>query len=463
MMKLLLLTVACLFVSQSLAAPSAKIESRLLDTFRSQKTANIVINMREGTSQVLEGVTARSFSNRVDRIQAVADALMFHADRTQKAVWTFLDSQKIEYSTFWISNQIFINDASLELAEKLATIAEIGEISEEIVVQLDEPIDLRTEDRPYNVTPRANQWGVEKIEAHLAWATTDGRGVVVGGIDTGVRGTHVDLRASYRADYGWIDPTANQQLPYDNNGHGTHTVGSICGANGLGVAPGAQWIACKGCASSSCSTLHLTACGQFMLCPTRPDGTGQDCSKAPNVVSNSWAGGRGDTWYDSVTNAWIAANIIPVFAIGNAGSRCSSDQSPGDRNVIGVGATTVSDSLASFSSRGPANDGRVKPEVSAPGSDVYSAYHTSDTAYGSMSGTSMACPHAAGAVALILSARPGLTYNQVKTIVQGQADTTGLTPPNTNCGGVSDGSYPNNAFGSGRLNARRAVTAALAL
>lgn len=75
----------------------------------------------------------------------------------------------------------------------------------------------------------------------------------------------------------------------------------------------------KGCSTSSCSESALTACGEWAVCPTKPDGSDPDCSKAPALVSNSWGGGRGDKWYEPITEAWIAGGIVPLFSIGNAG------------------------------------------------------------------------------------------------------------------------------------------------
>src|SRR4051812_17636775 len=84
------------------------------------------------------------------------------------------------------------------------------------------------------------------------------------------------------------------------------------------------------------------------------------------VVSNSWGGGQGSTFYNSVISSWNSAGITPVFAIGNSGSACGTANSPGDQaNLISVGATTNSNNaMASFSSRGPSRSGStLKPEV----------------------------------------------------------------------------------------------------
>jgi subtilisin family serine protease len=114
-------------------------------------------------------------------------------------------------------------------------------------------------------------------------------------------------------------------------------------------------MSCLGCPGGSCLESNLKACGQFILCPTLPDGSNQDCGKAPRVVTNSWGADRQAlTFYDSVISAWRNAGIIPIFSSGNSGPNCSSLNSPGDhRDVISVGATSMNDGIASFSSLGP--------------------------------------------------------------------------------------------------------------
>jgi len=250
--------------------------------------------------------------------------------------------------------------------------------------------------------------------------------------------------------------------PNDQNGHGTHTTSTIAGSQGVGVAHGAEWMACKGCATSSCAIDALIHCGQFMICPTTFDGTEEDCSQAPHVVGNSWGAGRGNEFYNGVIRAYHAAEVIPVFSIGNTGPACATARSPGEQNVIGVGATTLTNELAYFSSIGPSMYGNhdIKPNVAAPGNNVVAAYHTSDNAYYTMSGTSMACPHTAGVVALLIGANPSLTYDEVKTFLSAGADTN-VVPTGQTCGGIKDDVFPNNSFGSGKVNAFKSVNALL--
>lgn len=186
--------------------------------------------------------------------------------------------------------------------------------------------------------------------------------------------------------------------PCDNAGHGTHTMGTIAGGDGpgpfspdIGVAPGARWIAAKGCEDFGCSESSLLSGGQFLLAPTDLQGNNPDPSKRPDVISNSWGSDDpNDTFFLGIVQAWRAAGIIPVFANGNAGEGgCATVGTPGNfEEVLGIGATDINDEIAFFSSRGPAPDGRVKPDVSAPGVDVTSS--VPGGGYESFSGTSMA-------------------------------------------------------------------------
>jgi len=352
---------------------------------------------------------------------------------------------------------MFIETSSKSLLEKIDALPEVTTIRLQVVAQL----SIEPEVALASNFTAVNEWGVNIIQAPAVWATgNNGKGVVVSSIDTGVRSTHEALKNNFRTDHGWFDPYDKTATPADTHGHGTHTMGSMVGTTGIGVAPGAQWIACKGCdGKKGCTEEALLSCAQFILCPT--DATGQDaqCAKAPHVVNNSWGGSSpGESWYQAAVDAWRKAGIIPVFANGNDGSDCSTVRSPGDYvNVIGVGATGSDDKLAYFSSRGPAPNNLLKPDVSAPGYNVRSAKNTGDTEYQTMSGTSMAAPHVTGAVALIVSANPGISYDAVYQLFIKNIDTDSLTSDNANCGGVSDKQYPNNNYGYGRINVKKVL------
>lgn len=153
-------------------------------------------------------------------------------------------------------------------------------------------------------------------------------------------------------------------------------------------------MSCLGCFNDTCLGGDLAACGEFMICPNNPSQP-SGCTGVPHIVSNSWGGKGGQTFYDSVIRSWRAAGIIPVFAAGNSGPNCGSIGSPGDnQDVISVGATTQDDVLAAFSSVGPNTRGsNYKPDIVAPGARIRSATAQTDMSFGELSGTSMATPH----------------------------------------------------------------------
>ncbi|KAF0706340.1 hypothetical protein AaE_014163, partial [Aphanomyces astaci] len=222
--------------------------------------------------------------------------------------------------------------------------------------------------------------------------------------------------------------------------------------------PGATWIACRGCPTPQCSEAALIACAQWMLCPTDATGKNPKCELAPDVINNSWGNVGNSNNFQAAVDAWRAADIIPVFANGNSGRKCSTTGTPADyKNVIAVGNVGTDDKLFTESSRGPTADGRIKPDVSAPGTRIRSAWNTGNSAYQTMTGTSMASPLVAGAIALYLNANKGAKYDQVYKAFTTTAETATLTPNNQNCGGVSDSKYPNNNYGFGRINVASAI------
>eukprot|EP00732_Lithocolla_globosa_P002503 Lithocolla_globosa_v1_NODE_1659_length_2410_cov_219.469691.p1 type:complete len:470 gc:universal NODE_1659_length_2410_cov_219.469691:1978-569(-) len=411
-----------------------------------------------------------------DRRQFVKYTLVRHSEPFQAPVMAFFKEQgMVKIRGFWIDNTVLIRGASPMLFETLRT--KFASTLVEIDVDKDEYfIDMPVVENVEVIDDKAFlEWGIVMIDAPAAWEITQGEGTSLATIDTGARYTHVALNANYRGnlgngydhDYNWHDPRDTQRVPFDNNGHGTHTTGTMSGGNGIGVAPESKWIAAKGCASSSCSTADLTSSFEYCLCPTRQDGSDPDCSQGVDVVSNSWGGGRGSSTYIPWIEASVSAGQHVIFSQGNSGSNCNTANSPGDLNlVIGVGSTDSNDRLSSFSSRGPgvgtATHPLQKPDVSAPGSSVRSAYHTGDTAYATLSGTSMACPHVAGVAGLMLSANPSIDYDLLREVISKEGETKFNSPVGgqTTCGGVSYDAIPNYHYGYSRLDANTSTVLA---
>jgi subtilisin family serine protease len=244
------------------------------------------------------------------------------------------------------------------------------------------------------------------------------------------------------------------------------------GENQIGVAPDAQWCACRNMERGFGTPFTYIECFEWFLAPTDLNNENPDPSKAPHVINNSWGcppvEGCDSSNYEimnMVVNNLRAAGIVVVVSAGNDGSGCSSVYTPAAmyEGSFSVGATRSNDTIAGYSSRGPVlsdHSNRLKPNVSAPGSGVRSSVRGGEYDYSS--GTSMAGPHVAGLVALMISANPDLAgqVNLIEDIIESTA-----VPKTTDqqCGDIPGSEVPNHTYGFGRVDALAAVEAALAL
>ena len=322
--------------------------------------------------------------------------------------------------------------------DALQGVAELGRIVRNREVVLDDTV-VGTTPRP---TAPTTEWNVAKLGVQKLWEQgVNGKGVVVGFVDTGANTTHEALKDHYRgtnADgtqshaYNFYDPVNSKKDAYDDHSHGSHVAGTGVGGTAdhlTGMAPGAKFISAKVfTAGGSGNTATILKGLAWMLAPTDTDGNNADPTKAPDIVSNSWGNSNGASLnYVDAWKAFEAAGIIPVVAAGNSGPGGNTIGAPGSyASSITIGATDPNDSVASFSSRGPSRikgpDGSFipKPDVSAPGVNVVSA-GKSGNQYVTMSGTSMATPAAAGVIALLLSKYPNLKAEQVRELLSKSA------------------------------------------
>jgi hypothetical protein len=337
---------------------------------------------------------------------------------------------------------------------------------------------------------RAVEWNVSKVRAPEVWAQgVTGQGVTVAALDSGVQWDHPALIDHYRGwdgasvdhDYAWWDAVhattdscgPDSPGPCDVHGHGTHITGTMCGddggANRIGIAPGAEWIHCRIWEPALATDItYALECMQWMLAPTARDGSNPDPGRAPHVLSNSWICEPHEGCPDPdalrpAVDALRAAGIVVVAGAGNDGPACGTIRYPPGmyETVVTVGATDVNDAITAFSSRGPVTaDGsnRLEPDVVAPGLDVRSSF-LHDT-YFVWAGTSMATPHVAGLVALVISANPAIAghVQDIERIVRDSA--VPLTSTQT-CGGVPGSQIPNPVSGWGRIDAWEAYLRAI--
>ena len=449
-----------------------KIDPYVIEELARSPQTNVFVKM-VGEADLAQ---ADQLSDRAQRLEYVYVTLTTFANSHQGKITQFLKKQGITFRSYWINNSLYLYNVNQTLVDLLAKRKDVAYIRGDHQV----PLHLPVTQQESAAWTEAVEWNVQQINADEVWAAgITGEGIVVATIDTGVRFTHEALVEHYRGnlgngifqhDYNWFDPVMNLPAPADNSGHGTHTMGTMVGGDGpgpfsedIGVAPGATWIAAKGCGLLFCSDFRLIESAQWVLCPTRVDGSDPDCSKAPHVVNNSWGGSGGDAWYQTYIRAWLMAGIAPVFSIGNSGPDCSTTGSPGDYNlVVGIGATNIDDVLSTFSSKGPGDYRWLKPDFVAPGENVRSAISIGDNTYAVLSGTSMAAPHVSGTIALLLSVDPDLGPLQLYNALRSTTVTTlGVPPAPITCGDISYDVFPNPIYGWGRIDAKTAVEAIL--
>ena len=446
------------------AAVNQKIEAKVMSDLRQNARSTFFVVLSEQGNMR----SATAIRNWRLRGESVVESLKEVATRTQRPILNFLANANAEVTPFWIVNTIKVTTADEQLIRWLAAMPDVAAIKADQTWRIPEPQPGAQEP-----TIQAVEWGVARVRAPEVWDQfgVQGEGIVVANIDTGVQFNHPALVTQYRGwqggeafdhNYNWHDPSGvcgNPSLvPCDNVGHGTHTMGTAVGddggANQIGVAPGARWIATKGCASNSCSTTALLSSGQWVLAPTDLNGQNPRPDLRPHIVNNSWnSNSTADLFYLGTVQSWRSAGIFPVFSIGNSGPACNLAEAPGTyAESFGVGAIDIMDVIAPFSGRGPANGfgGIVKPNVSAPGVSVRSSFPTDG--YASISGTSMAAPHVTGVVALLWSATPELIGDIAAT--EALLQNTAQFRSSTQCGSAGP---PNNVYGWGIVDAFAAV------
>jgi subtilisin family serine protease len=260
---------------------------------------------------------------------------------------------------------------------------------------------------------------VPLINADDVWAMGyDGTGIKVCIIDTGVDPNHCDFPSG--KIIAWKDCVGSGSSPYDDHGHGTHCSSIAVGEDSpYGVAPGASLMAAKVCTSGGSCSDSAIICGVDW-------GVAQGADV--ESLSIGGPGGDGTSAIAQECNWAVSQGVVVTVAAGNTGSSCCTIETPGDAtNVITVGASDKSDGLASFSSRGPTTDDRVKPDIVAPGVSIYAANSGTSCSDVGMSGTSMATPHMAGVAALMLDARSTATPLQIKNCIGATAIDKGNT------------------------------------
>ena len=465
----------------------AKIDQKLKIADRSKKLEIVVVLKDQADISDVKNIKGKDA-----KATFVYESLIKKADQSQKEIIEFLHQRGISFQSYYIVNMVTLQ-ADWDLITAIASLSSVSSVIEDGNFVMQTPVTDKKENGS-----RTIEWNISHINAPAVWNMGyTGQGVVIGGQDTGYEWNDPVLINKYR---GWNGSTANHNYnwhdaidsthafnaginpcgyqlatPCDDNNHGTHTMGTMIGDDGLGnqtgVAPGATWIGCRNMERGWGTLSSYVECFQWFLAPYPIAGGAGDPLKMPHVINNSWgcppSEGCNTTNFavmETALNNLRNAGCVIVVSAGNAGSSCSTVNDPAAifSGSFSVGATNNTDAIAGFSSRGPVTvDGsnRLKPNISAPGVSIRSCIKGTN-AFASFNGTSMAGPHVAGLVALLISANPELAgeVDKIEDIIEQTAVPKTTTE---NCGPVSGATIPNNTFGFGRIDALAAINMAL--
>jgi bacillopeptidase F len=456
-----------------------KVSSSLQDQLENEEKVTFLIKFTDTTDTMQAAQNARDSAQEANlsamgqehaQRSAVISALKQTAMESQQNVIQFLEKAEQEgmaedIHAYHVVNGVAVT-AAKEIAERLASFPEVEKLlpneQRELIRAVETDVDV-----PQNDTAEI-EWNIDRVGAPAVWDMgIDGQGTVVASIDTGADWEHPALQDMYRGydpatgevdhTYSFFDPVNGEEVPYDDDSHGTHVTGTMVGSepdgsNQVGVAPGAQWISVQAFTPAGAYDTDLLAAAEWILAP------GGDVTKAPDVVNNSWGGGPGlNEWYRDAVTAWRAAGIFPAFAAGN--TTLTNPGGPGSVAVpanypesFATGSTNSSDNKSSFSLEGPSPYDEIKPDIAAPGEGIRSAIPGGG--YGGKSGTSMASPVIAGVVALLKSANASLDVDTTEEILMEMADSEAGT----------DSSFPespNNGYGYGIVDAYAAVSSVI--
>lgn len=438
-----------------------------------QSTEKVIVRFKATTHAPLAALAPHERTR-----QGVRNVLGSHAGSSQASVQQMLTERNIEFKSFWIENALVATGVPQAVLDELRLHDDVISVDKDRVIHLDPVVP---EGEP-NGDDSSMQGNIAELNTAALWAAGyQGQGVTVASIDSGVRWTHESLIDNYRGrnanrtstvdhDYAFWDSSGLALTPENADvfGHGSHTMGTIAGGGpkGIGMAPKAEWIHAKAFNWAGASEESgLIAAQQWVLCPTKYDSTGEDCSKGADIVSCSFGGApTADdpmTWLNPGVDAWRAAGVLGVFAAGNVKNnmQCGSVmESAGYDKAIAIGGVN-NGALYGASGKGPGLDGKsIKPDFVCPYKGINSICSAADSGrsgYMRLTGTSMATPHAAGAFALLLSAvREQKIDVAPEDLLEALRNTAvqDVKKPKlaaSVCGGTPWNEFPNNIYGWG--------------
>ena len=473
-------------------AQDASVHPSVAHALAKNGSAEVIIQLKAGPD--FSGY--KKTWKKEEKTAFVYERLKSLASLSQSDLITFLTAEKVDFKNFWIINAIRA-EINSDLLSKLIQRKDIK------AIYFNEPVrTLPAVDRSIRDLNSRNPeitWGIKRIKADRVWELgIEGQGVTLAGQDTGYKWDMQGIKEKYRGwdgsgvkhDYNWhdaihkISPLSSDSInpcglnlkePCDDHGHGTHTAGTMVGFTdemAYGVAPKANWMGCRNMERGNGAPDTYIECFEFFLAPTDLNGENPKTDLAPHAINNSWFCSESEgcnpgnfMFMEDVVNHLTLAGVVVVVSAGNSGNSCGTIANPPAmfQNSLTVGSFADNDSISNFSSIGPVYidaSRRVKPDVVAPGSAVLSRPLSGNLE--AWYCTSMAGPHVAGLVALIISANPALA-GQVDQISEIIRLTSRAHDSEVNCDSLENTAVPNHVYGYGKIQADAAVRMAIIL
>lgn len=437
-----------LSINLILAAKISPLLEQKIQQLGTNETLNVLIHLK---SNSLPDFRDWSY-------QAKRDYIKKERFKSQESLLNRID-YSLQPKQYWIGNliRIRITQNNRNCLQIIANHPDVDWIIEDFEIVLEDDFENNV------IVERSGiEWNIKTIKAPEVWLKGyTGKGIVIGFLDSGIDSSHPDLRNRIRKFEGAKNFTPFPGSGFgddtlENKGHGTHVVGIACGENGIGVAPGAECVMAKIFHNRKSQLTWILDAFEWMA----------EMEDPPDIISNSW--GSPYPWYVCFFEPlWTLRQLgfIIVFANGNWGPDTATAGTPGNYpHVIGVGATDTLNLVAWFSSRGPSYRGDqwngygwadqrywpysewnfMKPDICAPG--VYICSSFPGGGYKVKMGTSMAAPHIAGVIALLLEKQYTLTHQEVYNILIHSTEQP-----------AEGGKYPNYNYGWGIVNALKAI------
>ncbi|MCB0081137.1 MAG: S8 family serine peptidase, partial [Caldilineaceae bacterium] len=429
--------------------PRDKIDATLMavmQTAAADDMISVIVELREK-----ENLSDLKERLRKNQIKKIIQRLQRKAQQTQRKVIELVQSRMADgtatsYTSFWMINGLEVT-ATPTVINELAQLKVVEKIvlNEPVAAPSAPPAGYMNPPAAYALQSGAPEANIALVNAPALWNQGFlGQGIVVANMDTGVDISHPDLAGKWRGGANsWFDPYSQHATPTDYagaaSGHGTWSMGIIVGGDAggttVGMAPNAQWIAAKIFNDQGSGTVAgIHAAFQWLL---DPDGD-PNTDDTPHVVNGSWTfqSPGCNLEFENDIAVLRTAGVLPIFAAGNGGPNANTSYSPANNpSAFAVGAVDNADQIYAGGSRGPATCGgptTIFPHMVAPGVDV----KTTDLygLYFGQTGTSLAAPHASGALALLLNAYPSATAAQQQAALLNASLDLGVTGADNNFG-----------------------------